>query len=147
VSFAVDVNVLLWASDAGSPYARHATRFLADRAAGREVFCLAWTTVMSYVRIATHHAIFADPLSPEEAMRNIDGLLRLPHVRVLAEDEGFWEVYRQVTRTVAARGNQVPDAHLAALLRQHGIRTLYTNDTDFRKFDFLDVRDPFAGLE
>jgi predicted nucleic acid-binding protein len=39
----------------------------------------------------------------------------------------------------------VPDAHLAALLRQHGIRTLYTNDTDFRRFAFLDVRDPFAA--
>ena len=42
------------------------------------------------------------------------------------------------------RGNLVPDAHLAALLRQHGIRTLYTNDSDFRKFSFLDVRNPFA---
>jgi hypothetical protein len=147
VSFAVDVNVFLYASDAGSSYVRRAIRFLADRAEGREVFCLAWTTVMSYLRIATHHAIFADPLAPEEAMRNIDALLRLPHVRVLGEDEGFWDVYREVTRTVPARGNQVSDAHLAALLRQHGIRTLYTNDADFRKFDFLDVRDPFAGLE
>jgi uncharacterized protein len=42
------------------------------------------------------------------------------------------------------RGNLVPDAHLAALLRQHGIRTLYTNDSDFRKFSFPDVQDPFA---
>jgi len=30
------------------------------------------------------------------------------------------------------------------LLRQHGVATLYTNDRDFRKFDFLNVRDPFA---
>jgi predicted nucleic acid-binding protein len=42
------------------------------------------------------------------------------------------------------RGNLVPDAYLAALLRQHGIRILYTNDRDFKKFDFLDVRDPFV---
>jgi predicted nucleic acid-binding protein len=42
------------------------------------------------------------------------------------------------------RGNLVPDAHLAALLLQHGVKTLYTKDTDFRKFDFLNVRDPLA---
>jgi predicted nucleic acid-binding protein len=42
------------------------------------------------------------------------------------------------------RGNAVPDAHLATLLRQHGVSTLYTDDRDLRKFDFLNVRDPFA---
>jgi len=36
----------------------------------------------------------------------------------------------------------VPDAHLAALLRQHGARTLYSADADLRRFRFLDVRDP-----
>jgi hypothetical protein len=29
-------------------------------------------------------------------------------------------------------------------LKQHGVGTLYTRDGDFRKFPFLDVRDPFA---
>jgi hypothetical protein len=37
----------------------------------------------------------------------------------------------------------VPDAHLAALLRQHGENILYTDDRDFRKFGFLKVRNPF----
>ena len=36
----------------------------------------------------------------------------------------------------------MPDALLAALLRQHGARTLHTHDSDFKGFDFLDVRDP-----
>jgi len=45
---------------------------------------------------------------------------------------------------VITRGNLVPDAHIASLLRQHGIRELYTRDRDFRKFDFLRVYDPFA---
>ena len=144
MSFSVDVNLLLYASDTASPHARRAADFLSDRAAHGEVFCIAWTTVMSYLRIATHPAVFARPLSAEEAMANIEALLRLPHVHVLAEDEGFWSIYREVAGSVAARGNLVPDAHLAALLRQHGIRTLYTNDTDFRRFDFLDVRNPLV---
>jgi predicted nucleic acid-binding protein len=40
------------------------------------------------------------------------------------------------------RGNLVPDAHLATILRQHGVGTLYTSDRDFLKFGFLEVRDP-----
>ena len=42
------------------------------------------------------------------------------------------------------RGNLVPDAHLAALLLQHGVGTLYTRDRDFRKFSGLAVRDPLT---
>src|SRR5881628_947958 len=38
----------------------------------------------------------------------------------------------------------VPDAHLAALLRQHGVSILYTLDRNLYKFAFLDVRDPFV---
>ncbi len=145
MSFAVDVNVLLYASDRGSPHASRAEQFLAERASSREVFCLAWPTVMSYLRVVTHSGILAHPLAPDRAMENIEALLRLPHVRLLAEEEGFWEVYREVTSGVPVRGNLVPDAHLAALLRQHGIRTLYTNDSDFRRFPFLDVRNPFGA--
>jgi predicted nucleic acid-binding protein len=77
-------------------------------------------------------------------MRNVEAFLGLPHVRLLSEEEGFWAVYRQVTAGMAARGNLVPDAHLAAILRQHDLRTLHTNDVDFKRFDFLDVRNPLA---
>jgi uncharacterized protein len=144
VSYAVDANVLLYASDQSSPRHASAVRFLEGRASDPELFCVAWTTLMAYVRIATHPRIFAQPLSPAEALRNIEALLSLPRVRVLSEMEGFLSIYREVTAGSAVRGNLVPDAHLAALLRQHGVRRLYTADTDFRRFPFLEVRDPFV---
>ena len=34
--------------------------------------------------------------------------------------------------------------HLATLMRENGVRILYTRDRGFRRFDFLDVRDPFS---
>ncbi len=144
MSFAIDVNILLYASDSSSSLSRPAGRFLQDCVSGGEVFCLAWTTVMGYLRIATHAAIFDRPLSHDEAIRNIEALLSAPHARLLAEEDGFWEIYRETTRRVPTRGNLVPDAHLATLLRQHGVGTLYTRDRDFLKFGFLDVRDPLA---
>jgi len=144
MSFAIDVNILLYATDTNSPHFDRAKSFLDSCIAQKEVFCLGWPTVMSYLRIATHPAVFDHPLSPDEAMANMETLLNLAHARFLSEDEGFWAVYRDVTSEVPARGNLVPDAHLAALLRFHRIRTLYTHDRDFLKFAFLDVRDPLA---
>ncbi len=144
MSFAIDVNILLYASDSRSPLSQRAGHFLDRCVSGTEVFCLGWTTVMSYLRIATHPAIFDKPLAPQQAMQNVDALLGAPHARFLAEEDSFWETYRDTTRNVPTRGNLVPDAHLAALLRKHGVRVLYTRDRDFLKFDFLEVRDPFA---
>lgn len=147
MSFAVDVNVLLYASDRASPFSPRAVAFLNRCASDGETFCLAWTTLMSYLRLATHPAVFASPLSPEEAAENVDGLLRLDHLRVLSEEEGFWKIYREVTRDLPVRGNLVSDAHLASLLRQHEVTTLYTNDRDFVRFAFLRVRNPFEGVK
>lgn len=144
MSYSVDANVLLYASDRASQSHGAAIGFLESRAMDPELFCVAWTTLMSYLRIATHSRIFAQPLSPDEALGNVDALISLPHVRVLSEGEDFLDVYRGVTGGLSVRGNLVPDAHLAAVLRQHQVRTLYTADADFKKFDFLDVRNPFA---
>jgi hypothetical protein len=145
VSFSIDTNILLYASDRGSPFADRATAFLAECASGDDLVYLTWPTIMSYLRIATHSAIFSSPLSPDEAMQNIHSLLERPHVRTLGEDEGFWEVYRGVAGGFPVRGNAVPDAHLAALLRQHGVGILYTNDADFKRFSFLNVINPFGS--
>ena len=39
-------------------------------------------------------------------------------------------------------GNLVFDLHIAALMREHGIETIYTRDTDFYRFPFIRVVDP-----
>ncbi len=144
MSYSIDANVLLYASDRSNAKNPEAILFLEQRASDPDLFCVAWSTLMAYLRISTHPQIFAHPLSPTEALDNVESLLSLPRVRVLSEGEGFLEIYRDVTAYFPVRGNLVPDAHLAALLRQHGVRRLYTVDRDFRKFDFLEVADPFG---
>lgn len=144
MSFAIDVNILLYASDADCKYYKRAKSFLDDCVKQEKLFFLAWPTVMGYLRISTHPSIFSQPLTPDEAMANIGMLLSLPHIRFLSEEEGFWDIYREMTAEVPTRGNLVPDAHLAAILRQHGVKKLYSHDRDFLKFAFLDVRDPLV---
>ena len=144
MSYAIDVNILLYASNNDAPNQEAAVRFLKETSSRRELMGIPFPVALGYLRIATHARIFRHPLTPEEAMANLDTLAALPNVRFLSEREGFFDDYRELTASLTARGNLVPDAHIATILRQHDIRVLYTSDRDFRRFEFLDVRDPFT---
>jgi predicted nucleic acid-binding protein len=93
MSYSVDVNVLLYASDQANPRYDRALQFLLNRASDPELFCIAWSTLMGYIRISTHPSIFSHPLSPEEALENVESLLNQPRVRVLSEDDGFLVIW------------------------------------------------------
>lgn len=143
MSYALDANLLVYASDAGSRFHQRARDFVSGCAAGPELLLLPWPVLIAYLRIATHPAVFSQPLAPAEAMQNVEALLSRSHVRAVGESEGFWAVYRRVTDGQVVRGNLVPDAQLVALLIQNGVTTLWTHDRDFRRFAGLRVRDPF----
>lgn len=142
MSFSIDANVLLYASDTSSDRNKKAISFLQKSISEGAAFYLAWPVIMAYLRIATHPRIFSNPLSPTDAHRNIDQLLSLNHCRVIDATDGFWRNYTALAVEYHPTGNLVPDLHLAAILKQNGVRRLYTCDRDFRRFDFLDVVDP-----
>jgi uncharacterized protein len=142
VSVTVDANILVYASNEAEPVHETARRLVGRLAAGPEIVYLFWPTIMGYLRIVTHPSLLPRPLSPADAISNVEGLISAPHVRTPGEGEGFWELY-QATRNEADRGNDIPDGHLAALMRQHGVGTIYTRDRDFRRFDGIAVEDPF----
>lgn len=129
----------------GEPVAPCHLRAALAHAAARDHFVDLWPTILSYLRIATHPGVFRAPLSPDEAMGNIQQLLVRPHVRALGEGDGFWDVDCTVADIFPLRGDAVPDAHLAALLRQHSVSVIYTNDADFRRFSFRTVINPFEA--
>ena len=99
---------------------------------------------MGYLRMATHPRIFDDPMTPRAAIGNVARLMELPRCRIVAETEDFLDTYRDIAAEVTARGNLVPDVHLAALMLIHDVRTIYTHDRDFRRFPFLKVVDPIV---
>lgn len=141
MSVTLDANVLVYASNESDPAHGPARALLGRLAGGPELLYLFWPTLLGYLRIVTHPAILPRPLTPARATANVQRLLDLPHVRTPGETEGFWPLFRTVAED-RARGNDVPDAHLAALMRQHEVRVIYTRDRDFRRFDTIEVRDP-----
>jgi toxin-antitoxin system PIN domain toxin len=144
MSETVDANLLLFASDVESPRHQQALERVRRFAAGPELLYVFWPVAMAYLRIATHPSIFARPLEPARARAGLSSLLRRPHVRCPGEQDGFWSVFEETVAGDVVRGNLVPDAHLVALMRQHGVRTIWTADRDFRRFTGITVRDPFG---
>lgn len=142
MSYSIDANLLLYASNTSAPEHQKAVAFLSARAVDQDLMCLTWPVLMAYLRISTHASIFETPLKPEEAWGNIQKLLQLPRTLVISENREFPETYQMATRGLVVRGNLVPDAHIAALLLQNGVKRIYTADSDFRKFTFLEVVNP-----
>lgn len=140
-----DVNVLVYATHRGSPFHDKARALIERFLAGPGLVYLLWPVALGYLRIVTHPALLDSPLAPDVAADNVEQFVAQPHVRVVGENDGFWPAYRRVSDAIKPKGNLVPDTHIVALMSQHGIATIWSHDRDFRKFDGLAVRDPFAG--
>jgi uncharacterized protein len=144
VSHTVDTDVLVYATHTGSPFHDRARGLVEHLVAGPSLAYLLWPAVLGYLRIVTHPTILASPLSSDEAMSNVEALLAPSHVRVAGEGGGFWPSFRDLAADVKPRGNLVPDAHLVALMLEHGVSTIWSHDRDFRKFRGITVKDPFS---
>ena len=143
MSLALDANVLLYASNADDDRNERAREVLCGLAEGSEVVYLFWPVVMAFLRIATRESVFPNPLTPAEALAMVGSLLSRDHIYAPGED-GVLGAFHELAAEQRPRGDLVTDTHIVALMRRHGVRTIVTHDRDFRRFDGIRVRDPFA---
>jgi toxin-antitoxin system PIN domain toxin len=141
---AIDTNILVYARRAETPFHRQAFKLLTDLAEGDHPWALPWPCVYEYLRVVTHPRLFDPPTELEAALEDLESLLDSPSVVLLGEGPAHALAQRQAVLSARATGNLVHDAHVAALLLEHGVRELWTADRDFTRFPGLRVRDPFA---
>ena len=139
----VDANVLLYAHDSEGPHYQRARAWLEDVMNGEEEVGLALATVLAFLRIGTHPALFPNPLTSDEALSIVTTWLALPSVRLVQPTELHWSTLEEMCRVGQARGSLLMDAHLAALALEHGA-ALCTTDRDFARFPRLKIRNPLA---
>ncbi len=141
---AIDTNILVYARRAELPLHKPALRLLARLAAGDEAWALAWPCVYEFLRVVTHPRVFDPPTDLDAAVEDIDSLMESPSLTMLGEGPSHGALLRQTVIGARAAGNLVHDAHIAALLLEHGVRELWTEDRDFARFPGLRVRHPLS---
>ncbi len=86
--------------------------------------------------------MFRRPWSAAAAWSFIDAVLASASLSLLVPGERHQDVLAQVLDELPhLAGNLMHDAHTAVLMREHGVRTIYTGDTDFHRFPFLELID------
>jgi toxin-antitoxin system PIN domain toxin len=143
--FVVDTNVLVYAADRDARgHERCRERLLAWRVQP-EPWYLTWRVVYEFLRVTTHPRVFRRPWSPSQSWSFIESVLEAPSLALLTESDRHVSVLANlIERVPELTGNLVHDAHTAALMIEHGVRTIYTRDTDFHRFPGIDARDPLG---
>ena len=141
--FVVDTNILVYGADKDSPGHVRCRALIEQWRAQTTPWYVTWGIVYEFLRVVTHPRVLTRPLPASHAWLFLDSRFASPQLRLLAETDR----HRHVTAEVFAEipgigGNLVFDAHTAILMRENGIRVIYTRDTDFNLFPFLDTIDP-----
>lgn len=141
--FVVDTNVLIYAADKDAPGHLRCRELLESFRRKTTPWYLTWGIVYEFLRVVTHPRVLGRPFTFDQARAFLDALFASPQLGILAETDRHWHVAAEVFSEVPGiSGNLVFDAHTAILMRENGIRAIYTRDTDFNRFPFLDTIDP-----
>jgi hypothetical protein len=138
--------VLLYGANGDAPEHSAARAFLS--AVGRTAgpWYLSEGVVYEFLRVATHPKVFPQPLVWREALDFLRPLLEIDQVIVLGASDGHWALLARVLAELThPSGNLFFDIRTVVLMREHGVRRIYTTDTDFLQFAGIEVVNPLRA--
>jgi toxin-antitoxin system PIN domain toxin len=143
--FVVDTNVLVYAADKDARL-HYRCRELVDRwRVQSSAWYVTWGILYEFLRVCTDSRVLRSPWSAPEAWSFVDALLASPGLAVLTPTKRHAEVAADLIEQIPdLSGNLMLDAHTAVLMREHGIRRIFTRDTNFHRFRFLHTVDPMS---
>lgn len=140
--YLVDANILVYSTDEGSVHHDVARDWLDEQSAGvPRTVGLPWPSLLAYLRLVTNPRIYSPAAAPADAWRRVEDWLSRPATWIPVPGPRHQRVLAEIVQACHPVGNLVPDAHLAALAREHGL-TLVSTDTDFAKFSGITWLNP-----
>jgi toxin-antitoxin system PIN domain toxin len=140
----VDVNILVYASNAESDQHTDSRIWLDGQLSGSAPVGLPWASLLAFLRIVTNPRAFRRPLPMATAWQQVSSWLSAETVWTPEATERHAAVLGNLLALPGVLGNLVPDAHLAALAIEHGL-TLCSTDGDFARFPGLTWRNPLVS--
>jgi len=130
---------LVYAHREESPHHAAALNLIRKTAESPEPWALPWICIYEFLRVVTHARVFYPPTPTRVAWQACQSLLASPSIRLLHETERHQEVLHELLRTTRVEGNLLHDAHIVALMIEHGISEIVTADQDFHRFKQIHV--------
>ena len=143
--FVVDTNVLIYATNRKSPFHPVCHGLMEKWRNQSESWYLTGGICYEYLRVVTHPRVLENPWTLKQGWSFLEALLESPGLGLLVETDRHWKVAAQVVEEFPhSSGNLLHDLHTAVLMREHGIQRIYSRDTDFHRFPFIEPVDPIT---
>jgi toxin-antitoxin system PIN domain toxin len=141
----VDTNILVYAADEDSPFHGQCLTLMEEWRKQTSPWYVTWGILYEFLRVSTHLRVFRKPWSIIQAWGYVEAVLSSPSLGILMASERHADVAAEVIKSLPSlSGNLLHDAQTAILMREHGIKRIYTRDADFHRFRFLEPIDPVA---
>lgn len=139
----IDTNILLYAANKDAEEHSVAVSFLHEAAGSSRSWFLTEGILYEFLRVSTHPRVFERPLTWKESLRFIRPFLLSHQFHILIAGEDHWTMLEKILAELTRpSGNLFFDIRTVALMREHGVREIYTTDTDFLQFKDIQVINP-----
>ncbi len=138
-----DINLLVYAYNAASPWHERAKSWWEDLLNGREPVGLAPAVGLGFIRLLANPKIVARPAAPAALSAVVQSWLDTGRVRLLVPGLRHFALMADVLDSSQAGAPLVTDVHLTVLAREHRA-IIHTNDTDFQRFPDVNLFNPLA---
>lgn len=136
-----DINLLIYAYDSLSPFHKSALTWWEETVNSGADIGLPWVVVLGFIRLTTNRKVFQTPLTPEASLSIVEEWFDYKNVTTIDPGPKHFTILKQFIIKEQLASNLTTDAHIAAFAAEFRA-TIYSNDTDFERFEGVRVVNP-----
>ncbi len=139
----IDANLLIYAFVQESTDYEKAHQWLDQQLNELPRVGLPWPSLLAFLRITTNPRVYKKPIPTALAMKQVLSWLELENVWIPTPTAQHAQILSSLLEVCPNQPSMVPDAHLAALSIEHGLK-LCSADRGFARFPKLSWINPLG---